>query len=354
MNWTNRVIEAVGLQRPAKKPLVLLLAGLACTQAEPPAGDRIQVESDALQETREILIRLPDGYADGSRRYPVLFVLDAEWVFPFAAGAVDFLSGEVGARIPEMIVVGIPNTNREEYMTWIPDGSPAFEAFMDFLEGELVPLIDSRYRTYPHRAIYGWSSASSVPIFMLLDRPDIFDAYIVSGSGVGPTGARYAREALAGADLSGKRLFASTEGTTPVRVEGLQRLVGVLEETAPQGLTWEWRIMDGASHASVLATGLYLGLETVYSDWALPLDVGIAGPEAVRDYYTRLGSDYGFAPGIPERPVAETAHGMLYGGHPETALELFEMNAAEHPESLTAQALLHEARQMVERGGAGP
>ena len=78
-------------------------------------GDKFQIESKVLAETRTYFIHTPFKYKSGKDAYPVLILQDPESEFTLAAAAVDMLSEN--GRIPPMIVVGIKNTNRTLDMT---------------------------------------------------------------------------------------------------------------------------------------------------------------------------------------------------------------------------------------------
>src|SRR5579884_349654 len=68
-------------------------------------GDTVQLRSKTLKESRYLFIAKPAGYASGSDRYPVLYLLDGETHFRYTAAIVDFLAAN--DRIPKMLVVGI-------------------------------------------------------------------------------------------------------------------------------------------------------------------------------------------------------------------------------------------------------
>src|SRR3954463_3714159 len=74
------------------------------------------VYSNILNEQRKVWIYTPDmtsGGHDTGRHYPVLYLLDGDAHFPSVAGLVQQLSQANGNTIyPEMIIVGIPNTDR--------------------------------------------------------------------------------------------------------------------------------------------------------------------------------------------------------------------------------------------------
>jgi predicted alpha/beta superfamily hydrolase len=56
-------------------------------------GETVQLESKLLKESRMLLIARPAGYDDGTERYLVLYLLDAEVHFHYASGIEAFLSG---------------------------------------------------------------------------------------------------------------------------------------------------------------------------------------------------------------------------------------------------------------------
>ena len=156
--------------------LLLLLAADASAQA-PPAFDvpeRIVVKSQVLGEDRAILVRTPPGYAArAGERFPVLYMTDGDAHMQHTSGTVSFLARN--ARMPEMIVVGIPNTDRArdltptrvERMSGNPNArfptSGGADNFLKFIETELVPHIDSKYRTVPSAPSPATRSAASSP-----------------------------------------------------------------------------------------------------------------------------------------------------------------------------------------------
>jgi predicted alpha/beta superfamily hydrolase len=153
-------------------------------------GERVTLHSDILNEERHLLIRLPEGYAASGHRYPVLFLLDAEYFFQQVAAAVQFLSECEYIRdhpIPQFIVVGIVNVDRDrDYTpTHYPKHGPLrfptsgrAESFLEFIEAELIPFIDSHYRTHPYRVLSGWSFGGLFTVHTLFTSPDLFSAYL--------------------------------------------------------------------------------------------------------------------------------------------------------------------------------
>ena len=121
---------------------------------------------------RTVWIYLPAGYdAASQRRYPVFYLLDADWNFAAFTGMVHELSEVIGNTVvPQAIIVAIPNTDRTRDLTptnamsgtdgkSVPDfkTSGGGEKFTSFMQTELIPHIDSAYHTAPYKMLIGHS-----------------------------------------------------------------------------------------------------------------------------------------------------------------------------------------------------
>src|SRR6478672_1871601 len=132
------------------------------------------VYSNVLKEQRKIWVYTPDmtsGDHSAGHHYPVLYLLDGDGHFPSVVGLIQQLSQVNGNSVlPEMIVVGIPNTNRTRDLTptHIKSDQPMMdtnssrntgggEQFVSFIEHELIPHIDSAYPTAPYKILVGHS-----------------------------------------------------------------------------------------------------------------------------------------------------------------------------------------------------
>jgi hypothetical protein len=169
--------------------VVAPLAVSAATQAPEPVviGEKFQIESRVLAETRTYVVHTPDYYKKRTDAYPVLVLLDAENNFAYTSAAVHLLSAN--GRIPAMIVVGINNTDRTRDMTpsrpassfggasWTGGGA---DKFLSFIADELLPTIDRNYRTRPYRVLIGHSLGGLFAVYALLNRPEVFKGYIVT------------------------------------------------------------------------------------------------------------------------------------------------------------------------------
>ena len=145
------------------------------------AGDYFALDSAAAKHRYHIYVRLPDGYAANSaRRYPTVYLLDGDSLFPYLAPHHLFLTYD--DQLPEAIVVGIaygsfaPPANRRDLD--FGDGAPAFQRF---LKSELIPAIERRTRADPARRILvGQSRGGGFVLYSAYTDPDLFWGRIAS------------------------------------------------------------------------------------------------------------------------------------------------------------------------------
>ena len=157
------------------------------------------VHAAALNRDYQVFVALPDSYRTSNRRYPLLFVVDANYAFPLSRNIAQRLSRHAGME--EVIVVGLsyakgdaavysrrrdytPTTPRShDYSSDMPGRVAAFgeaEAYGRFIEADVFPLIAANYRADMGRKIFaGHSYGSLLGLQLLLTRPDTFQHYIL-------------------------------------------------------------------------------------------------------------------------------------------------------------------------------
>jgi len=184
---------------------LMLTAGLGMAGGPAPAGQEDgspvaigtlrRMHSEVLKEDRTLSIRVPADYEQSRLSYPVIYLLygdHAEGYFNEVVFTLDGLAG--GAEIPEFIVVGIHNTDRygnllPVHFTGRPGGA---DTFMDFLEKELFPFVESKYRTKPYRLLIGPQAGGPFGLYALAQRPTLFNAMVLEN----PFSAPASREIL--------------------------------------------------------------------------------------------------------------------------------------------------------------
>ncbi len=151
-------------------------------------GETQQFFSAALNETRTLNVFLPDGYAAGNTRYPVIYLLDgsANEDFIHIAGIVQFLT--MIKQLPPAILVGIANTDRKRdftFPTTVKKDKEDFpttggsEKFIRFLDKELKPYVQQHFRTNDTTTLIGQSLGGLLASEIVLKQPALFNNYVI-------------------------------------------------------------------------------------------------------------------------------------------------------------------------------
>lgn len=150
-----------------------------------------EFRSVMLKEIRTLNIYLPAGYNESdSVRYPIIYLLDgsANEDFVHVVGLVQYNNLRWVNRIPKSIVVGIANVDRRRDFTF-PTAVESdkvklgltgrSERFIAFIERELQPFVDKKYRTTQSRTLIGQSLGGLLATEILFKKPELFEKYII-------------------------------------------------------------------------------------------------------------------------------------------------------------------------------
>jgi predicted alpha/beta superfamily hydrolase len=351
-------------------PLLLLLfsATTALGQAPPAAAEvatRVSLKSEVLGEERSVLVRLPPGYERGSERYPVLYLTDGDAHMLHTSATVGFLARN--GRIPEMIVVGITNTDRtrdltptqafDDSQTSPPRKSGGADKFLKFIETELVPLVEGRYRTHPYRIFAGHSLGGLFAIHAMMARPDLFQALIAVSPALQwdshllvKRGEEYLKVRK---DKELKKSLYVTLGNEQGEIlEGFRQFREVVGKNLPKSFEWEALQLMDEDHGSVVLPSHYWALRKIFDGWQMPRDPTTGriagGLSGVDEHYRKMSQKLGYTIPVPEALVNQVGYQSLFGGQTEEAISIFKANVERYPKSANVYDSLAEA---YERGG---
>jgi predicted alpha/beta superfamily hydrolase len=150
-----------------------------------------EIQSKELGENRILNIYLPEGYnPKDAEKYPVIYLLDgsANEDFIHISGLVQFNSFEWINQVPKSIVVGIATVDRKRdftFATTLEKDKKRFpttghsDKFIAFIEKELQPFIDKKYKTTESKMIIGQSLGGLLSSEILLKKPSLFNKYVI-------------------------------------------------------------------------------------------------------------------------------------------------------------------------------
>lgn len=142
------------------------------------------IEAPSLQTTKKIWVYLPLNYDTSTKKYPVLYMHDAQNLFDAKtsyAGEwnVDETLDSLKANV---IVIGIEHGNAKRLEELTPyahekHGGGKADAYLDFIINTLKPHVDKTYRTKTnakHTTIFGSSLGGLISYYAILKHPETF------------------------------------------------------------------------------------------------------------------------------------------------------------------------------------
>jgi Predicted hydrolase of the alpha/beta superfamily len=154
-------------------------------------GEIDEIQSIQLSEKRILNIYLPEGYNQNDTiKYPVVYLLDgsADEDFIHIVGLYQFNSFPWINRVPKSIIVGIANVDRKRdftFPTTVEKEKKAYptsgksQMFISFLDKELLPYIQKKYKTNLSKTIIGESLGGLLVTEILFKNPTLFNKYII-------------------------------------------------------------------------------------------------------------------------------------------------------------------------------
>ncbi|HSE98134.1 MAG TPA: alpha/beta hydrolase-fold protein, partial [Blastocatellia bacterium] len=330
---------------------LLVIALPAAGQTQQGGWTRLTIKSDVLGEERTILVRTPQGYEAGNARYPVLYMTDGDAHMAHTSGTIEFLARN--GRMPELIVVGITNTDRTRDLTPTnatmprPDGSPVqfptsggADRFLKFIETELVPHIDKLYRTHPYRIFAGHSLGGLFAIHAMLSRPDLFQALIAVSPSLqwdNQVLVKRAEEFFKARNQFDRTLYVTLGNESGPIAEGYKKFNDLLAAIRPKGLEWEAQRMEDEDHGTVVLRSHYFGLRKVFDGWQIARDpqtgAVIGELKGAEEHYRKLSQRFSYTILVPELLINQIGYQILNAGKNQEAIAVFKSNIERYPGS---------------------
>jgi hypothetical protein len=342
------------VRREALLPLLcmfLLLGspGLASPQAE---GDPVSlgtyrvVHSKILGEDRPLQVHLPRGYDESKLSYPVVFLFYSDWEAGYFAQTVNDLYHLTIDRMPEVILVGVPNVQRyRDFYPWPSETrleAGHADTFLRALREEIIPFVETEYRTKPYRIMIGPQAAAVFGAYTLVEGPGTFQAFILNdpcrldsperslcrevarvAAGRGGAGAEPGVFFAVGHD-SGEERWPS---------EGLRLLEAGLTGSAAESFRWRIDLVPDWPFFLAPVT-VRPALLDLFSGYPFPDAEEVAGLEEIQAHYGRLSASIGINIEPPSLVLTQAASGLREREEYSEALGVLTLLTELYPSSL--------------------
>ena len=262
-------------------------------------GKNYFIQSEALNEEREIQIYLPDSYENNDKKYPVLFLLDGQRFYLYG---VSLLQSFAQFKLtPEFIVVGIKNKYPQRFSHF----SNSENTFLSFLEKDVIGFVDDNFRTSGERLLFGWEYGGSFVIQAMIDKPELFDAYLAASPYPISEKTKVIDSLIFNEREFKGQLYFTVSLNEGIVEEGTDSLYSVLGNRPLNEMNWTYRKLDGEEHRSTPYATIYHGLKSYYYYYpelqftSLEEFTKAGGMAYVNDYYKQRSKEFGFSPELP-------------------------------------------------------
>lgn len=234
----------------------------------------------ASNETEyQVMVSLPFHYYETNKSYPVIYLTDADQLQGTVSEATRMMSFD--KTIPECIVVGIAygGTFEDWYSKRIKDLTPTndpsaalfpggggCEAFYQFIQQDLIPLIDREYRTLPQERIFtGYSLGGLFGTWVLFHHPESFQRYMLISPSLwwdGELALQWEKSLCDTSKTLNANIFMSlseAEWGTP------EKLNKTFQSRDYGLLRYHYEEIPGENHYSTFPTAFVKGIKQVFS-----------------------------------------------------------------------------------------
>jgi hypothetical protein len=258
------------------------------------------IKSKHTGKQYQIMIGLPHHYYDErSKKWPVVYLADSNWLFGMVTDIVRFMAWCKNTTDAIIVGIGYPQNkkavragNEERFrrdFDFTPVRDDEFEKedgkslkqkvvtggadqFLKFIQYELIPFVEKRYRVKPKRRILaGHSLGGLFAAYALFEKPRLFEKYIISSPSLWyhdkyllKYEEKYCtdhKSLPANVYLSVGELEEDMEG---FMATNMIRFGTCLKSHHYKGLSLVQKIFNGENHCEVIAPALQAGLK-----WAL-------------------------------------------------------------------------------------
>lgn len=238
-------------------------------------------ESFKLQERRDVQYYFPENM-DDTKKYPLVIVLDANYLFDQVVATSKFYSRFHG--MPEGIIVGINQSKddlRYDDCAFEPDtGLPSEKGkkFFEFLGMELIPYLDLSFNTAPFKMIIGYDITANFQNYWLFKENSLFNAYVSISPTLAPEMGTRVASRLGAFD---KQIFYQliVDGEKNKNTAAVKEMNKAIKAIDKESLHYFFDEYQNADHISVVTYGLGKAFDNIF---------GMFKPISPKEYKTQI------------------------------------------------------------------
>lgn len=316
----------------AMATLALIPSGMA-SESIIQLGTPGSLQSQVLSQEMSLSLHLPQGYDQGSERYPVIIMMGSEFRERFAlwASTLDYMSGQ--GQIPKMILVGVDLSQGNGVL--LPDrqtgSTESTDKHLRFINDELIPFVDAEYRTVPYRVLFGASNSGFFAVYALLQEPNSFNAFLSSSPMLSWAEDLLTQKAEALKQKTELRpSFLSVIYSDDDYEQVTQSIPKFMDTLKAQGLPWltlNDEIKSNQGH--VPASDINGHLNALFPDFNPKASLEFL--DAARAHYEAISKRYGFSIPVPSDRLFDMGIQQIIAKNLTEARKTFEYAVKTYP-----------------------
>lgn len=206
-----------------------------------------------------------------------MYVLDGgiDEDFLHITGLVQFFT--MTFDMPDHIVVGIANIDRKRDFTFHTDAADLkkefptagqSDEFIRFIETELLPFVESRYKTTATKYILGQSLGGLLATEILLKKPQLFTNYLIVSPSLwwdNDSLINNAKAMLSNQSSAIEYVYIAVGADEDKRmISHAKKLSELIQKDKRRKIRTDYIKMEGENHATILHNSIYKALSKLY------------------------------------------------------------------------------------------
>lgn len=289
-------------------------------------GEKITLQSTILNDYRAIYISLPKSYNDtvySKKHYPILYFFDGDSHFENLVAQRNWLTRNLYATMPEVILVGIRQKDRTNELTPTKIETPkewkranfstsgGNEQFMQFIEEEVKPMINKKYRTNGYEILSGHSFGGLASMYCFINTPHLYDAYIAIDPSMWWDQNLLLNQIKDGwitPRHKGKILFVAKANDPGSGEEHHQALLAFHNQLntykSTANFEWKYQFYEGEDHGSVVVPAEFDAFRFIFDGYQMPVKQAMKTPNILDSHYQFISKRLGYSV-IPEEAMMD-------------------------------------------------